>query len=79
MISKGADAIQTYFKDLPESGRRNVIVERHTVMLGPDAVLVTGFYDNKAVWPLFGYEGSSWEKGGYLNRGFDDIDWLDQA
>lgn len=41
--------------------------------------LVTGFYDNKAVWPLFGYEGSSWEKGGYLNRGFDDIDWLDEA
>lgn len=39
--------------------------------------LVTGFYDNKAVWPLFGYEGSSWEKGGYINRGFDDIDWLD--
>jgi len=38
--------------------------------------LVTGFYDNKAVWPLFGYEGSSWEKGGYINRGFDDIDWL---
>ncbi|WP_116473167.1 gluconate 2-dehydrogenase subunit 3 family protein [Zobellella maritima] len=38
--------------------------------------LVTGFYDNKQVWPLFGYEGSSWEKGGYVNRGFDDIDWL---
>ncbi len=41
--------------------------------------LVTGLYDNKAVWPLFGYEGSSWEKGGYLNRGFNDIDWLDQG
>lgn len=40
--------------------------------------LVTGFYDNKEVWPLFGYEGSSWEKGGYLNRGFNDIDWLEQ-
>lgn len=38
--------------------------------------LVTGLYDNKAVWPLLGYEGSSWEKGGYLNRGFNDIDWL---
>lgn len=23
------------------------------------------------------HEGSSWEKGGYINRGFDDIDWLD--
>jgi len=38
--------------------------------------LVTSLYDNKAVWPLLGYEGSSWEQGGYLTRGFDDIDWL---
>ena len=35
-----------------------------------------GIYDNKALWPKFGYEGSSWEKGGYIGRGFDDIDWL---
>ena len=41
--------------------------------------MVTGFYNNKAVWPLFGEEGSSWEKGGYINRGFDDIDWLPKA
>jgi hypothetical protein len=38
--------------------------------------LVTGLYNNKQLWPLFGYEGSSWQKGGYLHRGFDDIDWL---
>lgn len=38
--------------------------------------LVTGLYNNKAVWPLLGYEGSSWEKGGYLHRGFNDISWL---
>lgn len=38
--------------------------------------LVTGLYNNKALWPLFGYEGSSWEKGGYVDRGFNDIDWL---
>lgn len=38
--------------------------------------LVTGLYDNKAVYSFFGYEGSSWEKGGYINRGFNDIDWL---
>lgn len=35
------------------------------------------FYNNKAVWPKFGYEGSSWEKGGYINRGFDDVTWTD--
>lgn len=38
--------------------------------------MVTSLYDNKAVWPLLGYEGSSWEKGGYINRGFNDLDWL---
>lgn len=38
--------------------------------------MVTSLYDNKAVWPLLGYEGSSWEKGGYIHRGFNDIDWL---
>ncbi len=41
--------------------------------------LVTGLYNNKEVWPKFGYEGSSVEFGGYIDRGFDDIDWLDQA
>lgn len=35
------------------------------------------FYNNKAVWPKFGYEGSSWEKGGYIDRGFDDVTWTD--
>lgn len=38
--------------------------------------LVTGLYNNKKIFALFGYEGSSWEKGGYVNRGFNDIDWL---
>jgi hypothetical protein len=38
--------------------------------------LVTSLYDNKDVFPFFGYEGSSWEKGGYINRGFNDMDWL---
>ncbi|OOY21805.1 Twin-arginine translocation pathway signal [Thioclava sp. DLFJ5-1] len=38
--------------------------------------LVTGLYNQKAVWPVFGYEGESYSKGGYINRGFDDIDWL---
>ena len=42
-------------------------------------VRVTGrflFYDNKEVWPTFGYEGSSYQHGGYLNRGFNDLNWL---
>jgi hypothetical protein len=38
--------------------------------------LVTGLYNQKDVWPIFGYEGESFSKGGYIERGFDDIDWL---
>ncbi len=38
--------------------------------------LVTGFYNQKAVWPMFGYEGESASQGGYINRGFNDINWL---
>jgi len=38
--------------------------------------LVTGLYNQKAVWPLFGYEGESFSKGGYIDRGFNDIAWL---
>jgi hypothetical protein len=38
--------------------------------------LVTGLYNQKAVWPLFGYEGESYSQGGYIERGFNDINWL---
>lgn len=38
--------------------------------------LVTGLYNQKDVWPIFGYEGESFSKGGYIDRGFDDINWL---
>jgi hypothetical protein len=40
------------------------------------AGLVTGLYNQKDIWPLFGYEGESFSQGGYIERGFDDIDWL---
>jgi hypothetical protein len=38
--------------------------------------LVVGLYNQKEVWPIFGYEGESYSKGGYIARGFDDIEWL---
>ena len=41
--------------------------------------LVVSLYNQKEVWPKFGYEGSSAEHGGYINRGFADIDWLPKA
>ena len=38
--------------------------------------LLVTFYNQKPLWPKFGYEGASADKGGYINRGFNDIDWV---
>ncbi len=38
--------------------------------------LITGLYNQHDIWMKFGYEGASADKGGYLHRGFNDIDWL---
>jgi hypothetical protein len=37
---------------------------------------IVGLYNQPEVWPKFGYEGPSSALGGYLHRGFSDIDWL---
>ncbi len=34
------------------------------------------FYNHPQVWEQIGYPGSSVEFGGYVDRGFNDIDWL---
>lgn len=38
--------------------------------------LVTGVYNNQDIWKQFGYGGESASQGGYIERGFSDIDWL---
>lgn len=38
--------------------------------------LVVSLYNQPELWPIFGYEGESYSKGGYIERGFSDIEWL---
>ncbi|WP_022883519.1 hypothetical protein [Glaciibacter superstes] len=40
---------------------------------------VLNLYDNEDVWEILGFEGPSFDKGGYVNRGFNDLDWLPEA
>ena len=37
---------------------------------------VVSLYNNPLVWRHFGYEGPSAQYGGYIHRGFDDLNWL---
>ena len=37
---------------------------------------VVTLYNDHEVWSILGYEGASFDDGGYINRGFNDLDWL---
>lgn len=37
---------------------------------------VTSLYDNDMAFAALGYPGASWDKGGYITRGFQDLKWL---
>ncbi|MFO1272797.1 MAG: twin-arginine translocation signal domain-containing protein [Rubrivivax sp.] len=37
---------------------------------------ITSLYDNDMAYKVFGYEGASFDKGGYITRGFQDLTWL---
>lgn len=36
-------------------------------------------FNDRELWKLVGYEGSSLEFGGYLEHGLEDIDWLPEG
>ena len=40
---------------------------------------VTVLYNDRSVWRRFGYEGASFPLGGYKERGFNDLDWIDES
>lgn len=45
-------------------------------LLGFRFAIMSGLYNDLSVTSQFGYQGPSLEQGGYLQRGFDDLDWL---
>lgn len=51
-------------------------IEQTTFFKAMRSDLVVSLYNQEELWPKFGYEGSSAEHGGYIKRGFDDINWL---
>src|SRR3954452_12219673 len=79
-VARGVGALDegTPFLELDD----RAALERLTAAEGSDyfelvkSTAVVELYDNPLVWKAFGYEGPSVHLGGYLNRGFDDLDWL---
>jgi hypothetical protein len=77
--SKAAGLKHASYVDVPTEVERVALlkeIETTPFFQKVRGTMITGLYNNKELWPHFGYEGSSADKGGYINRGFDDIDWL---
>ncbi|MGB3593730.1 MAG: hypothetical protein WA994_06145 [Ornithinimicrobium sp.] len=75
-VAAGGDFLGTD-DDGAETLLRNVGNDSFFVRVRSTAVVA--LYDDAEVWGLLGYEGASFDQGGYLHRGFDDLDWLPPA
>ncbi|GHC79045.1 hypothetical protein [Limoniibacter endophyticus] len=66
------------FADLDEEAAYNHLksIESTAFFKLVRSTAVVTLYDDPEVWELLGYEGPSFDKGGYVNRGFNDLDWL---
>jgi hypothetical protein len=53
-----------------------VRIEASPFFLAVKAKAISTLYNDPELWRVLGYEGPSFELGGYVKRGFDDLDWL---
>lgn len=72
------DAMTLPFRDRSESYRVAALraIETTTAFVFLQRTAVRFLYDDIEVWEAFGYEGASVHLGGYIARGFNDLDWL---
>ena len=81
-LQEGAATLkEKKFDTLDEAGQAAVLKEIETSkpFQTVRGECVVGIYNNPDVWKVLGYEGPSAELGGYINRGFSDISWLQDA
>jgi len=81
-LQEGAATLKSKnFETLDEAGQEAALkeIETSAPFQTVRGACVTGIYNNPDVWKVLGYEGASAELGGYINRGFSDIDWLQDA
>ncbi len=73
-------AMGVNFVDLSEGHQLEVLTARQdgAFFQKVRGQCIVSIYNNPLAWRHFGYEGSSYEFGGYIDRGFDDLAWLPQ-
>ena len=79
MMAEGLKGLNAHsFSDMDDADATKHL---ETLVGSPFFSLVHGtatvaLYNDHEVWGILGYEGPSFDQGGYINRGFNDLDWL---
>ena len=80
LIANGISRLESQYRwvELSEADRLRTLEEIESnpffQLLRTEFIFI--FYGDPVVWKFLGYEGPSNDLGGYVNRGFGDIDWL---
>ena len=81
-LAQGLDSLQALadgrFTELTAQEALPLLLRvQHTTFFGfVRQTVVVSLYEDEEVWEALGYEGPSFHKGGYIDRGFNDLDWL---
>ncbi len=84
LLAEGVTALDgasdRQFLDLGEKERLAAVqaIERTPFFETMRAATARHLYSNPTIWHHFSYEGPSHHLGGYIDRGFDDIDWISE-
>ena len=79
MLQEGIDQLKSdnFSKlDMEESTKYLTKMGRTAFFEHVRGTTTVTLYNDKEVWEILGYEGYSSDQGGYVNRGFNDLDWL---
>ena len=70
----------TFLEAAPEAQLAALQAIDHEAYWIPIQFAVAGhLYSHPKAWAMMGYEGSSWQQGGWIDRGAGEIDWLPES
>jgi len=78
LVVTGLERLGDDFAARPEAARTEALkaVEASEFFGLVRAQTLINLYSSQIAYAHFGYEGEAFSKGGYLTRGFNELDWL---
>jgi hypothetical protein len=81
LLSEGVESINSKVRKFTDLNENEQTAALETIQTSPFFMKVRGtelesLYSNPEVWKAFDYQGPAYAQGGYIKRGFNDLNWL---